>query len=138
MERRTNPPWAAGCSTLLAGALAGYGAHRLSRAARRTCAVIAREHPSLFDLWTWQAPLTVLAGACAGLLAWALPAAALRRREPRPVRLLIPAAVLLATLIALTLVHFAWLGTPLGVGNDTNGTCPPDNVPPWWPGWLPA
>ncbi|SMF43549.1 hypothetical protein [Streptomyces sp. Amel2xC10] len=131
MERRTNAPWAAGCSTLLAGALAGYGAHRLSRAARRTCAVIAREHPSLFDLWTWQAPLTVLAGAFAGLLAWALPATALRHRESRPLTVLIPSAVLLVTLIALTLVHFAWLGTPLAVGNDTNGVCPPDNVPPW-------
>ncbi|MET9134277.1 hypothetical protein [Streptomyces antibioticus] len=138
MERRTDPPWAAGCATLLAGALAGYGAHRLSRAARRTCAVIAREHPSLFDLWTWQAPLTVLAGAFAGLIAWALPAAALRHGERRYVRVLIPSAVLLTTLIALTLVHFAWLGTPLGVGNDTDGDCPPDNVPPWWPGWLPA
>ncbi|MFD9433112.1 hypothetical protein [Streptomyces sp. NPDC060002] len=138
MERQTNPPWVAGCLTLLAGALAGYGAYRLSRAARRSCAVILREHPSLFDLWTWEAPLTVLAAGFTGLAAWALPAGVLRHQKRRYLNLLIPPAVFLAALIALTLVHFAWLGTPLGVGNDTNGNCPLDNVPPWWPEWLPT
>lgn len=92
----------------------------------------------MFDLWTWEAPLTVLAAGFTGLGAWALPAAMLRHQKRRYLNLLIPPAVFLAALIALTLMHFAWLGTPLGVGNDTNGNCPPDNVPPWWPGWLPA
>ncbi|MEU5220631.1 hypothetical protein AB0G79_31135 [Streptomyces sp. NPDC020807] len=137
MRKRDDPPWTAGCLTLLAGAAAGYGAHRLSRAARRTCAVVLREHPSLFDWWTWEAPLTVLAATFTALAAWTVPAAVLRSAPP-PVRLLVPGTTLVVALVALALAHFAWLGTPLGVGNDTNGSCAPDNVPAWWPHPLPA
>ncbi|RCG29631.1 hypothetical protein DQ384_18750 [Sphaerisporangium album] len=49
----------------------------------------------------------------------------------------------LAILVALTgpallLLHdFATLGTLDGYPGDS-GLCPPDNVPPWWPSWLPS
>ncbi|WP_147286199.1 hypothetical protein [Streptomyces corynorhini] len=138
MERRAEPPWTAGCLTLLIGGAAGYGAYRLSSAARHACAVIRREHPSVFDLWTWEAPLTVIVMAFAGLAAWGIPQALTRRVRSDRARLLISGAVFVAVLVVLTLLHFAWLGTPLGVGNDTNGTCGPDNVPSWWPRLLPA
>ncbi|WP_221349399.1 hypothetical protein [Streptomyces beigongshangae] len=59
-------------------------------------------------------------------------------QKHRYLNMWIPPAVFLAALVALVLAHFVWLGTPLGVGNDTNGNCPLDNVPPWWPGWLPT
>ncbi|MER5767638.1 hypothetical protein [Streptomyces sp. NPDC001985] len=135
MDPRPRPPWAAGCLTFLAGGLAGYGAHRLSRAARRTCRLILREHPSIFDWWTWQAPLTIIAASFIGLTAWAIPAALLRR-APRWARRIVPGAVFTLALAALVLWHFAWLGTPLRAGTD-GGACAADHVPPWWPAWLP-
>ncbi len=67
-----------------------------------------------------------------------MPALLLPRTTPRALRVIAPGAALVIALTALALVHFAWLGTPLGVGNDTNGGCAPDNVPAWWPHWLPA
>ncbi|MQS36320.1 hypothetical protein [Streptomyces katsurahamanus] len=141
-------PWAPGCLSLLLGGLAGYGADRLSRAAREECNVILREHPGLFDWWTWSAPLTVIAAAFTGLIAWGLPAALLRwtgrrgrRREAwqRGAWRLAPWAVFAGALAALALWHFAWLGTPAAGGNDPDrGRCAVGNVPPWWPDRLPS
>ncbi|MCN9239495.1 hypothetical protein NGF19_01630 [Streptomyces sp. RY43-2] len=138
MERRRNShPEAAGCLALVAGGLAGYGSYRLSRAARRACAVLLREHPSIFDLWTWEAPLTIVAASFTGLAAWAVPAVALRRCGSGAVRRTAPALSFLVVLAAFTPAHFAWFGTPMGMGSDT-GACPADHVPPWWPAWLPS
>jgi hypothetical protein len=122
---------------LLSGALVGYGAYRLSRAARQACAVLLREHPGLFDLWTWEAPLTIAAAALVGLIAWVLPAMALQRHAQRGMRLAVPAASFVLLLAAFALIHFVIVGTPTGMGSDTDA-CPADHVPPWWPTWLPS
>lgn len=137
MERRTKAPWAAGFLLLATSGVVGYGTQRLSREARRTCALVLREHPSIFDFWTWEAPLTVIVMALVGLAAWALPATVLRQ-APRPVRLLIPAAVFTLTLATLVLLHFVWLGTPIEGASESPEVCTEDHVPPWWPRWLPA
>ncbi|MEO3976074.1 hypothetical protein [Streptomyces sp. CAU 1734] len=134
---RPQPPWTAGCLVLIAGGLTGYGAARLSQAARRACRVIPREFPGLFDWWTWETPLTVLAGAFTALAAWGIPAGIVRRRRGR---LLIPATVLGCALTTLALWHMAWLGTPVGdstMGSDGGG-CAADHRPPWWPDPLPS
>ncbi|SEE23349.1 hypothetical protein SAMN05428939_7815 [Streptomyces sp. TLI_105] len=92
----------------------------------------------MLDWWTWEAPLTVVTAAFTGLAAWAIPASLLPRTTPQALQRFIPGVTLVGALATLTLLDFAWLGTPLGVGNDTNGTCASDNIPVWWPHWLPA
>ncbi|MEU5398657.1 hypothetical protein ABZ348_05085 [Streptomyces sp. NPDC005963] len=117
--------------------VAGYGIHRLSLAARRECRVAQEHRLSVLDWWMWEAPLTVLVTAFCGLFGWALAAAVVHRAGPM-VRRVVPAVVFVGVLVALALVHFSWLGTPYAMGTVSEGTCGDDNVPPWWPGWLPA
>ncbi|MEU7283641.1 hypothetical protein AB0A69_33475 [Streptomyces sp. NPDC045431] len=61
------------------------------------------------------------------------PSNAILRAAPTPT-----GTTFVLALTAMTLLHFSWFGTPFGVGNDTNGTCRLDNVPAWWPHWLPS
>ncbi|MFD9715241.1 hypothetical protein [Streptomyces sp. NPDC059076] len=138
MERiGRRPPWAGGCLSLVGGGVAGYGIHRLSLAARRECRVAQEHRLTVLDWWMWEAPLTVLATAFCGLFGWAL-AAAVVHRAGSMVRRVVPAVVFVGVLVALALVHFSWLGTPYALGTISDGACADDNVPPWWPGWLPA
>ncbi|GAB1516282.1 hypothetical protein [Actinophytocola sp. KF-1] len=46
-------------------------------------------------------------------------------------------AVAVAGPIGLVLYDFAVTGTIAGYPGDS-GLCGPDNVPAWWPGWLPS
>ncbi len=46
-------------------------------------------------------------------------------------------AVAVAGPIGLILYDFAVTGTLAGHPGDS-GLCGPDNVPPWWPSWLPS
>ncbi len=46
-------------------------------------------------------------------------------------------AVAAAGPIGLVLYDFAVTGTLAGLPGDS-GLCGPDNVPPWWPAWLPS
>lgn len=55
-----------------------------------------------------------------------------RRLLPRPVAI---ALILLLLWVASSLV-LGWLGAPDGYPSDSP-TCS-DNVPHWWPGWLPT
>ncbi|MFE5855766.1 hypothetical protein ACFQ61_21485 [Streptomyces sp. NPDC056500] len=99
---------------------------------------MAQEHRlSVLDWWMWEAPLTVLAGTFGGLFAWAL-AAAVVHRAGGAMRRLVPPLVFIGALVALALVHFSYVGTPYALGTISDGACADDNVPPWWPGWLPA
>ncbi|MGW4895885.1 hypothetical protein ACWEQL_27065 [Kitasatospora sp. NPDC004240] len=50
---------------------------------------------------------------------------------------IIPVTLVLLSLAVLAVGCFALLGTPSGYPGDS-GLCPADNVPPWWPSWLPA
>ncbi|MFI1013305.1 hypothetical protein [Streptomyces sp. NPDC020965] len=136
-QQRSEPPWATGCLVIIGGAGVGYGAQWVSGEARRSCAVILREHPSLFDGWTWEPLLTVVFGMFLGLVAWGIPAGVVRRRS-RGVRVVVPGVVFGVAMVALVLVHFAWLGTPANVASDRPGVCTEEHVPPWWPELLPT
>ncbi|MQA98388.1 MAG: hypothetical protein GEV11_28730 [Streptosporangiales bacterium] len=69
---------------------------------------------------------------CAGLAAGVAKAA-----TRRGVRLALSLVVVLILVGAVIVVDFALLGTLDGYPGDS-GLCGPDNVPPWWPSWLPA
>ncbi|MER6913712.1 hypothetical protein ABT354_18750 [Streptomyces sp. NPDC000594] len=138
MTTRTRPPWLSFALAPVLGGIAGYGADRLSRAARRACRTVVREHGSLLDWWSWQTPLSVLAGAAAGLTACAVASLAVRR-GPRPVRIAAPVAAFTVALTALTVWHFIWIGTPAHAASDTwPGSCAPGNTPHWAPDGLPT
>lgn len=73
--------------------------------------------------------LLVLPAWC--LAVWAV-TEVVRRRVPRPVAL----AVILLLVWAATSLVLGWLGAPEGYPSDSP-TCT-DNVPHWWPRWLPS
>jgi hypothetical protein len=50
---------------------------------------------------------------------------------------LVAIAAGLAAACAMVLFDFAHIGTLAGYPSDS-GLCGPDNVPPWWPTWLPS
>jgi hypothetical protein len=129
-------PVRSSCLVLALGLLAGYGIQRLSAGARRTCRLLLREHPGFFDLWTWEPVLTVAAVAAIGLVAWWTTALATRRTRRLRLRRAAPVVAMTATFTALALLHFAFVGTPAEAARDIV-LCSDDNVPPWWPSWLP-
>lgn len=65
------------------------------------------------------------------LIVWAV-TELVRRLLPRPVAL----AISLLLLWAASWLVLGWLGAPDGYPS-TSPTCS-DNVPNWWPGWLPS
>lgn len=134
---RKQPPWAEGCLSFLGSGIAGYGIFSLSRAGRRACGVAQEHRLSVLDWWAWEAPLTIVVGAFAGLIGWSVTAWVVRRAG-RVVRWGGPAVVVLGVLGVLALVHFSWLGTPYAMGTISEGSCGDDNVPVWWPTWLVA
>ncbi|MFE5677146.1 hypothetical protein ACFQ7B_24615 [Streptomyces erythrochromogenes] len=116
------PPAAAA----LVGGAAGYLAHALAANARAYCDA-GWEQGGRFEL-TFE--MLFLVPGCALL---ALLLALSTRRLP----LLLRAVPVLAVLAGVVLWYFAVKGTLAGYPGDS-GRCGPDNVPPWWPGWLPA
>ncbi|WP_327382757.1 hypothetical protein [Streptomyces sp. NBC_01207] len=108
------------------GAVAGWAAVALASHARAYCDA-GWEAGGRFEM-TFL--LVLMVPGCAVL---ALLIAFLSRRLPLWSR---PVPVLLV-LAGVVLVFFTSKGTLDGYpGNPER--CGPDNVPPWWPGWLPA
>ncbi|QTI48487.1 hypothetical protein [Streptomyces nojiriensis] len=110
----------------LVGAVAGWAAVALASHARAYCDA-GWEAGGRFEM-TFL--LVLMVPGCAML---ALLIAFLSRRLPpwsRPVPVLLVLAV-------VVLVFFASKGTLDGYPGNLE-RCGPDNVPPWWPGWLPA
>lgn len=58
-------------------------------------------------------------------------------RAGRFVGVALDIAVAVAGPVGLVLYDFAVTGTLAGYPGDS-GLCGPDNVPPWWPSWLPS
>ncbi|MFB6809145.1 hypothetical protein [Streptomyces sp. NPDC056387] len=110
----------------LTGAVAGCSASRLAAHARAYCDA-GWEAGGKFEL---NFEMLFLVPGCAAL---ALGLALLTRRLPLPVR----AAAILASLAAVVVWYFAVRGTLDGYPGDS-GLCGTDNVPPWWPAWLPS
>jgi hypothetical protein len=130
------------CAMILVGLAAGYLDNRLVLAARLSCDAAA-EPGDLFGFW-WIYPATRLILGTAASVGPFLAVRVLGRilaveRSATGRRILNLVAVLagVATLIAMVLVDFAHQATPAGYPGDS-GLCPPSNVPPWWPSWLPA
>ncbi|MFJ6760521.1 hypothetical protein ACIQNK_36585 [Streptomyces sp. NPDC091273] len=110
----------------LAGAAAGCSAIALASRARAYCDA-GWEAGGRFEM-TFL--LMLMVPGCAFL---ALLIAFLSRELP----LLVRPVPFLLVLALVVLVFFATEGTLDGYpGNPER--CGPDNVPPWWPGWLPA
>ncbi|MDT0268276.1 hypothetical protein RM844_18495 [Streptomyces sp. DSM 44915] len=81
-------------------------------------------------------PLAVGVGALAGPAALAI-GRRLARPAPPALRRALPALLVLAVTFGLAWWFFATQGTLAGYPGDS-GRCPASNVPPAWPGWLPA
>ncbi len=111
----------------LCGAFAGYLAHLLAANARAYCGAGWEKGGGRIELF-FEMLLLVPGCALLAVLLW-LPA---RRAHPT--------AGVVAALLALVVVvlwYFATRGTLDGVRGNS-GLCGPNNVPPWWPGWLPS
>lgn len=127
--RPPSGPWATALllvSAALAGAAAACCAVALASRARAYCDA-GWEAGGRFEM-TFL--LVLMVPGCAVL---ALLTAFLSRRLPLWAR---PVPTLLV-LVSVVLVFFATQGTLDGYPGDLE-RCGPDNVPPWWPGWLPA
>lgn len=130
------------CAMILVGLAAGYLDNRLVLAARLYCDAAA-EPGHLFGFW-WIYPAarlvlgTVLSvGPFLAVRVLGRILAVERSATGRGILNLVAVLGGVATLIAMVLVDFAHEGTPAGYPGDS-GLCPPSNVPPWWPSWLPA
>ena len=88
-----------------------------------------------FEL-TFLLPLIVVGGGLCGLVAWAV-GRFLVRRAPRVLRVCGPMLLVAVATVSLAWWIFATVGTLDGYPADS-GLCPPSNIPPWWPGWIPA
>jgi hypothetical protein len=55
---------------------------------------------------------------------------------PRRCPLWLRGSAVVLVFAAVVLWFFSVYGTPAGAVGP--GICGPDNVPPWWPDWLPA
>ncbi|MET9616721.1 hypothetical protein [Kitasatospora indigofera] len=92
------------------------------------------QHRFAFSFVEW--PVMELLRFVAAVAVWAV----MRRRTaglPLAWRGIVPAALVLLSLAVLAVGCFALLDTPGGCHGDS-GLCPPSNIPPWWPSWLPA
>lgn len=125
-----NPSFGKRCLTLgpalLAGLAAGCAAVSLAAHAREYCHAGADAGGRL-ELSLTLLPLTVVFGVVALLVAFLL--------DRRHVALQL--GTVLVVLAGLTVLYFAVRGTLDGYPGDLE-RCGPGNVPPWWPGWLPA
>ncbi|MFF4431064.1 hypothetical protein ACFYZ4_18065 [Streptomyces sp. NPDC001513] len=110
----------------LAGFAAGCLAIALASHAREYCDAGA-DAGGRFELGLTLLPLTAAFGVVALLVAYLLD------RQPVALQL----GTVLVVLAGLAILYFAVRGTLDGYPGDRS-KCGPDNVPPWWPGWLPA
>lgn len=81
-------------------------------------------------------PVTAVAGALTGLTALAT-GRLLAHRAPTVVRACLPTLLVVTVTVLLAWWFFANVGTLDGYPGDS-GLCPASNVPPQWPGWIPA
>ncbi|MCX4783389.1 hypothetical protein [Streptomyces sp. NBC_01264] len=110
----------------LLGAAAGCLAISLASHARASCD--AGADPGGRTELTLLLPVLVFGFAFCGVMV------ALLTPRGHPLLRMVPVVLALG---ALVLWFFAVRGTLDGYPGDS-GLCGPDNVPPWWPGWLPS
>ncbi|MFD8411375.1 hypothetical protein ACFV2Q_06360 [Streptomyces sp. NPDC059650] len=110
----------------LLGSGAGYLAHVLAANARAYCDA-GWEAGGKFEMFFQMVGL-VPGCAVLAVLVWLLA----RRVHPT-----VGVAAVLLVLGTVVVWYFATQGTLDGYRGDS-GSCGPDNVPAWWPGWLPS
>jgi hypothetical protein len=112
----------------------GWGAWSLAVWARAYCDA-GYDAGGAFQL-NFLFPVTGLVAGFAGLASLAI-GRRLASRAPAPVRLCLPPLLVLAVTVLLGWWFFATVGTLDGYPGDS-GLCPDSNIPPQWPGWIPA
>lgn len=138
-----SPTSQVGVLLTLFGFVAGIGDYWLVVTARGYCEAGA-EPGDLGALLVFHLPTRLVLGGVLGggtfllvrLILLAIPAI---RRSHRSAawRTSIAAATAVLAILAMVLVDFAVVGTLDGYPSDT-AACPPTNIPPWWPSWLPG
>ncbi|MFC5029459.1 hypothetical protein ACQFX6_29210 [Streptomyces sp. DSM 41987] len=116
------------------GALAGFLAAYLVLLAPVSCHAGTGPGPDLLRLFV-HTPAILIAAVATALGTFAL-AVRITLSAPLAVRLTVPPLLLCTALALLVWADFTWFGAVAGVPNP--GLCPADNVPPWWPHWIPA
>ncbi|MFC9329547.1 hypothetical protein [Kitasatospora sp. NPDC057015] len=125
----------AGAGVGVGGLATGYGTTILVAAARSYCdAAWEPQHRFAFSIIDW--PGMELLCLVAAVAVW-VGARRLTAELPIAWRGIVPAALVLLALAVVAIGCFALLGTPSAYHGDS-GLCPPSNIPPWWPSWLPA
>ncbi|MEU0208256.1 hypothetical protein [Streptomyces canus] len=124
-------PWAV--SWFFGGAVA-YGGWSLTVWARAYCDA-GYEAGGRFEL-NLLLPLSTVGGGLAGLMALAV-GRLLVLRAPPGVRVCVPALLVVSVPVLLAWWLFATTGTLDGYPGDS-GLCPASNIPPQWPGSIPA
>jgi hypothetical protein len=114
---------------------AGYGAWLLVVNARAYCDA-AYEPGHKFGLIFVELPASVIGYGLCALVMYRV-AQLLTFRAPTAVRICVSVLLIVTTLAFLAGWYFMAEGTPDGYPGDS-GLCPPSNIPPWWPGWIPA
>lgn len=136
----------AGCAAV-AGVVIGLGIggawldYRLAVAARAYCDA-GFEAGGVFELnfllltRLGLMPVVALVTSGLGVLLYVVLSRALGQAG-RVAGVVLGVAIALAGPAGLILYDFAVTGTLAGYPGDS-GLCGPDNVPPWWPDWLPS
>jgi len=84
----------------------------------------------------FELPLIVVGGSLCGLTAGAV-GRLLVRRAPTVLRVCVPLLLVVTAAVSPAWWFFATQGTLDGYPGDS-GLCPTSNIPPQWPGWIPA
>jgi hypothetical protein len=124
-------PWVASC---FFGGAVGWVAWFLTAWARAYCDA-GYEAGGRLEL-NFLLPVTAVAGGLTGLTALTI-GRLLAHRAPPVVRVCLPPLLVVTVTVLLAWWFFATVGTLDGYPGDS-GLCPASNIPPQWPGWIPA
>ncbi|GLF97988.1 hypothetical protein [Streptomyces yaizuensis] len=85
----------------------------------------------------FELPVAMVGGVLVSVAAFGAGMLLTRGVRSRRGRVIFSATAAALLLGAAMWGHFAWQGTPAGVVSDS-GRCSQENIPEWWPAWLPA
>ncbi|MDX3095072.1 hypothetical protein PV703_04170 [Streptomyces sp. ME01-24h] len=127
--------WIGWAGAALLGMFAGYATWLLVVNARAYCDA-GYEAADRFGFLYVELPVSVIGYGLSALIVHAV-GRWLTRRAPTALRVCVPALLVVTTLLFLAWTYFRTQGTLDGYYGDS-GLCPPSNIPPWWPDWIPA
>jgi hypothetical protein len=127
----------AGCLLGLTGAVAGTFSWMLSDNARKYCGSYVEGQLGIGGSGAFELPVAMFGGMVASMAAFGVVMFLTRGTRAIRGRIFFSVAASFLLLGILTLGQFAWLGTPASNLGDS-GRCSEENIPEWWPAWLPA